>query len=288
MSEKTKDFIKNNAGYLAVAAVCIVYMATAFVTVGETGKSIGAIIADGAVSFFLGAFITHLLDLQGLMLGESDPKMIATHNDHSKLVMKISPNIDKLDEWCEQRNREALRIARVRILASAGIKYENYFDGDDPKEFAFEKCSTLSARIKQLSRYRIYKKALKPKLTPLSSGTLTSEGGKIDDVNYLGMTKGEYEARVGAQDIISKIALSLVFGYYGVDMLANFSPATLIWRALQTGIFLVMGTIKLYRSYRFIVDDYRNRVIKKTDYLQKFDNYIEENKNEYHETDTDR
>lgn len=289
MSERTRDFIKNNAGYIAVAAVCAVYMATAFVTIGETGKTLGAIIAEGAVSFFLGTFITRLLDIQGLMLGEQDPKLIATHNEHSKIVVKISPNIDKLDEWCENMNAEALKISRVRILASAGMKYTEYFnETGEPKEFTFKKCKSLSERVKELLRYIAYKKALKPRLTPLSSSALTSEGGRVEDINYLGMTKSEYETRTGVRDILSKLALAGIFGYYGVDMLTNFSAATLIWRALQVGIFLIMGTIKLYRSYRFIIDDYRNRLIKKTDHLQKFDNYVascqqdnrEENKNE--------
>lgn len=290
MSEKTRDFIKNNSGYLAVAVICVIYMATAFVTVGETGKSVGAIIADGAVSFFLGTFINRLLDIQGLMLGEQDPKLIASHNEHSKIVLRISPNIDRLDEWCEKRNEEALKISRVKILAASGMKYDDYFEASgEPKEFVSKKCKAMSEHIKEYIRHKTYKKALKPKLTPLSSDVLTSEGGKIDDVNYLGMTKGEYEARTGVRDIVSKIALSAIFGYYGVDMLANFSVATLIWRALQVGIFLIMGTIKLYRSYRFIVDDYRNRLIKKTDHLQKFDNYVKEseekNKNEHVNTD---
>ncbi len=286
MSEKTRDFIRNNAGYIAVALICLAYVATAFVTIGETGKSVGAIIAEGAVSFFLGVFISRLLELQGIMLGERDDKMIATHNVHSKIVIKISPYIDRLDEWCNAQNAAALRYARTKILTSAGMKYSDYFKDDTPLGFKFTKCDNFAERTSQLLRYLAYKKALKPKLTPLSANALTSEGGKIDDINYLGMTKGEYEASTGLRDIVSKIAVAVIFGYYGVDMLANFSPATLIWRALQVGMFLVMGTIKLYRSYRFIVDDYRNRIVKKTDHLQKFDNYIqneEKNKHAVHQ-----
>lgn len=285
MSEKTKDFIRNNAGYFAVALICLVYIATAFVTIGKTGKSVGEIIAEGAVSFFLGIFISRLMDLQGIMLGERDETMIATHNIHSKAVIKISPYIDRLDEWCNIKNAEALLYTRKKILVSAGMKYDDYFDGDNPKAFKFEKCKSFSEWIAQFSRYRTYRKALKPKLTELSANALTSEGGKVDDINYLGMSKSEYALSTGTEDIVSKIAVAAIFGYYGVDMLANFSPATLIWRSLQVGMFLVMGTIKLYRSYRFVVDDYRNRIIKKTDHLQKFDNYIQ---NEEKKKDTQK
>ena len=46
MNEKIRDFFKQNIGYFIVALVSIVYIATAFITVDETGKTIGEIIAD--------------------------------------------------------------------------------------------------------------------------------------------------------------------------------------------------------------------------------------------------
>jgi len=43
---------------------------------------------------------------------------------------------------------------------------------------------------------------------------------------------------------------------------------------LQVGLFLVMGVIKMYQAYTFITDEFRGRIIKKIDNLQKFENYI--------------
>ena len=39
-------------------------------------------------------------------------------------------------------------------------------------------------------------------------------------------------------------------------------------------LFLVMGVIKMYQAYNFVVDEFRGRIVKKIDNLQKFDNYI--------------
>lgn len=75
-------------------------------------------------------------------------------------------------------------------------------------------------------------------------------------------------------DIISKIGISVIIGYYGVKLIEEFNYATLIWNTLQVGLFLIMGVIKMYQAYSFITDEFRGRIIKKIDNLQKFDNYI--------------
>lgn len=275
MDDKTKEFIRQNLCYLAVAVVSLTYVATAFIKIEETGKSVSAIIADGAISFFLGLFITRLLDMQGISLGDKDPKMISTRRLHDEAVMNISAYIGALDEWCMHQNEDAIYAARIKILASAGMKYEDYFDGNTPKPFKFKKSASFTEWLYNIKRYKVYKRALKPKITLLNSTILTSEGGRITDGNYLGMTKAEYETATVVKDLISKIAVAMLFGYYGVEMLADFSPALLIWRFLQVCMFLVMGVIKMYRSYSFVIDEYRGRIIKIIHVLQKFNNDIQ-------------
>ena len=112
------------------------------------------------------------------------------------------------------------------------------------------------------------------KLTPLSAGELTSEGGKQQDPFYFGRTKAQYEAQHSLGDLISKFGTAIIFGYYGVSLIENFDYARLIWTTLQVALFLVMGVIKMYQAYNFVVDEFRGRIVKKIDNLQKFDNYI--------------
>ena len=272
MNEKTRDFIKNNIAYLTVALVCLAYIATAFIRIDETGKSVGSIIADGALSFALGIFINKMLDMQGIQLGDRDPRLISTMKIHSEIVTRISPRIEYLDGWCTKKNNEALRITRIKILASAGLKYDDYFEEGLPKPYTFKTGTTRAEKSLYKKQYRAYRKALKPHLSMLSAGMLTSEGGRIDDVNYLGMTVAEYETQSGLKDVVGKIAIAMIFGVYGVEMLADFSPELLIWRIFQVCCFIAMGVIKLMRSFYFMVNDYRARIIKKIDNLQKFEN----------------
>lgn len=278
MNEKIRDFFKQNIGYFIVALVSIVYIATAFITVDETGKTIGEIIADTAVVFFLGLFINRVFDLQGMMNGDRDERVQMAIVTHGETVVKISPYIDRLDEWCKLKNEENLKVQRTRALASEGMRYEDYFNEDgSAKDFKpdEEKLKNKTLRKTEKARIRCFKKALHLKLTPITAGALTSEGGKKQDPYNFGRTKGQYETQTSVRDIITKICIAGIFGYYGVRLIQDFNYATLIWNGLQVAIFLIMGCIKMYNSFMFVTGEYRTRIVNKTNNLEMFHNYIQ-------------
>lgn len=278
MNEKIRDFFKQNIGYFIVALVSIVYIATAFITVDETGKTIGEIIADTAVVFFLGLFINRVFDLQGMMNGDRDERVQMAIVTHGETVVKISPYIDRLDEWCKLKNEENLKVQRTRVLASEGMRYEDYFNEDgSAKDFKpdEEKLKNKTLRKTEKARIRCFKKALHLKLTPITAGALTSEGGKKQDPYNFGRTKGQYETQTSVKDIITKICIAGIFGYYGVRLIQDFNYATLIWNGLQVAIFLIMGCIKMYNSFMFVTGEYRTRIVNKTNNLEMFYNYIQ-------------
>ena len=278
MNEKIRDFFKQNIGYFIVALVSIVYIATAFITVDETGKTIGEIIADTAVVFFLGLFINRVFDLQGMMNGDRDERVQMAIVTHGETVVKISPYIDRLDEWCKLKNEENLKVQRTRVLASEGMRYEDYFNEDgSAKDFKpdEEKLKNKTLRKTEKARIRCFKKALHLKLTPITAGALTSEGGKKQDPYNFGRTKGQYETQTSVRDIITKICIAGIFGYYGVRLIQDFNYATLIWNGLQVAIFLIMGCIKMYNSFMFVTGEYRTRIVNKTNNLEMFHNYIQ-------------
>ena len=275
--EKLRDFFKFNIGYIIIAMISVIYIATAFIDIGRTGKTIAQIIADGAIVLVLGILINHLFDLQGMINGDRDERVQQTILCHAEIVDRISPYIDKLDAWCDERNVDNLRIQRSKILASNGMKYIDYFNEDgSAKEFTPDKeklrdkflCNNEKIRIK------CFKRALRLSLTPISAGELTSDGGRHQDPFYLGRTKMQYEKSTSASDAIVKISTACLFGFYGVSLVANFSVARVIWTALQVSVFLITGIIKMYQAYMYVVDEYRGRIVKKIDFLQKFENNV--------------
>lgn len=277
MSEKVRDFFKQNMGYFIVGLVSAVYICTAFVTIDETGKTIGQIIADTAIVFFLGIFINRVFDLQGMMNGDKDERVVKAVNVHGEMIVKVSPYLDKLDDWCKLKNEENLKLQRIRILSTEGLKYEDYFNEDgSSKEFKPDEKKLKNKLFKNIEKARIrcFKKALHLKLTPLSAGALTSEGCKKQDPYNFGRTKGQYETQTNIKDIVSKICIAAIFGYYGVRLIQDFNYANLIWNGLQVGIFLIMGCIKMYNSFMFITGEYRTRIVRKINNLEMFYYYI--------------
>lgn len=281
MGEKARDFLKKNIGYMIVGLVSAIYIATSVITMGKTGKTIGEIMADGAIVLFLGVFINRIFDLQGMMNGEREERVQDTIRMHGEAVVRISPYLDRLDGWCDEKNAEALKMQRTKILAGEGMRYDDYFDErGGAKTFVVNKDRLKDKYLRgdEIKRLRCYRKALRLKLTPLTASGLTSEGGKKQDPYYLGRTKSQYERGATISDIVTKVIIACLFGYYGAELVQDFSYADLIWKALQIGIFFITGVIKMYQSYMFIVDEYRGRIIKKIDNLQKFENHINSEK----------
>ena len=126
----------------------------------------------------------------------------------------------------------------------------------------------------ELKRIKCFYKALHVKLTPLSACELTSEGSNMNDPYFFGRSKIEYEKQSSASDVISKIAVALIFGYYGVSLIQDFSYAQLIWNSLQVGIFILMGITKMYNSFIFITGEFRGRMVKKVTVLDMFLRFV--------------
>lgn len=277
MNEKIREFVRQNVGYFIVGFVSIVYIMTAFLTIDQTGKSVAQILADGAIAFFLGVLINRIFDLQGMMSGEREERVQAIKAEHAAIVLRISPHIEMLDGWCEEENTKNYKLQRTKILARVGLKYEDCFDDNGvakawtPSEEALQSKFLRKAEMRRLHGY---KRAVNLHLTSLSAGELTSEGGKQQDPFYFGRTKAQYEAQGGVGDVVTKLGVAIIFGYYGVSLIDNFDYANLIWTTLQVGLFLVMGVIKMYQAYNFITDEFRGRIVKKIDNLQKFENYV--------------
>ena len=270
-SERLRDAIRNYLGYGAVVLVVLAYIASAFLTLEATGKSVGQILTDGAIVFLLGLTINRMLDLQGIHNGERDLRVRETEDRHAELVESVAPRLDALDAFCEVKNAEALARARRTYLSHRGLRYHDYFDAQG---FCVCRCrpheSTLRARFRAAREKATVRRAERIKLTRLSAGLLISDSGNPADPYFLGRSKREYERQSGRGDVLSKLLTALVFGYYGVSLLHGFSLAELIWTLLQVGLFLLMGAIKMEKSYLYVVDEYRGRIKKKSDVLRAF------------------
>ena len=283
--DKLRQYIKDNGIPILIFLACLVYISHGLIELSESGKTLLEVFLDGALLYVFGLFINRLCELQGLLMGERDEKVISTNDLHAQTVEKINPYIDQLDPWCEIKNKDALKTARITILSKESLKYDNCFDEEgNAKDYKLDE-EKLSSKVKEVRRqekkkFACFKSACNVKLTKLASCTLTSNHGKPQDPYNFGRTKKQYMNKSTFSDAISKIGVAVIGGLYAVDLIQNFSWANLIWQTVQVFLVLLMGGIKLYQAYIFVKDEQRGGTVSKIDNLMKFYNYAQANETE--------
>lgn len=273
MNEKFKSFLKGIAGDVVVVALSLIYTLTAVITMEASGKTLWQIIADGIIVFLMGFFMNRAFEHRGIEDGDAVESVRLASEKHASVVNDVIPYVDKLEDWCDRKNRDALMHGRERILAESCLKYSDFFDEDGmTREFVVdeEKLRNRYLRKLEILRIKSFHKAISFKITPLTASTLLSEGGRDGDPYYLGRSKAEYARQSSRKDAIIKIVLAVVFGYYGVRLVTDFSVANLIWKVFQVVVFLMMGTLKKDNAYSYVTVEYLGRINKKTIHLQAF------------------
>ena len=205
----------------------------------------------------------------GIRRGEEDERTLSALKAHSEIVNEIVDRIDLLDEFCERENKIAIKRIRTKILSRVGLKYDDCFDENG---ICKELRLTLAKENRRKNREikKAYVKAVRLKINELTSGSLTSDGGRNDDPFNFGKSKGGYSKTRSLSDIFVRIAMAIIFGYFGVSLVSEINFATVIWNTLQIVMYVSSGIIGMYSAFMWIVEDYRQGINKKTDYLKKF------------------
>ncbi len=262
-----REIFYKSAGYLAVLLISVGYITYSLINISQTGKTVGEIIASGVLSMIVGLLINGIFRSIGIQRGENDDRTIATETLHSKTVDDIAPHFDKLDSYCENETSKTVERIRRKMLARECLRYEDYFDENGVSlEFKADKNAKKSYKRK----LKAYKKAVNLSIKPLTASNLTAEGASADDPYNFGKTKKQYTSGHNATDIVTRVIMAVVFGYFGVSLASEINLATIIWNSLQIVMYITGGIVQMYMSFSFVVNDYRHNKIRKIDILQKF------------------
>lgn len=280
------DALYKNAGYIAVVLISLVYIGGSFILISKTGKSVGEIIATGVISMLVGLLINGVFRSIGINKGEGDERTIKTAQLYSKSIEEISPYVDKLEDFCEMENKRAISSLRRKILATAGLHYNDFFDSEGVlcsssyELYSDEEIKGAKGRKKRkmilenFKRKRAYDKASNLKIKHLTPSALTCDGVKENNPFDFGKSKREYSREKNLSDALSRVVMAVIFGYFGVTFVSEINPAVLIWNTLQIVMYITSGIIQMYSSFSWVVDEHRGGIIKKIDYLQKFKVYV--------------
>jgi hypothetical protein len=287
---KAKEWFVNNIIYIIVALISAVFLFSAIFEISETGKTLEEILLNSALILVIGYVITVLLDIQGIFKGGKTEEVIKIKQSHEKVVELAEPYAKDLDTFCEQENISNLRQARTRILAKAGLNYDECFnENGSAKEVKFErvekpkkdKKKTKSENALIFKEYKeklsnikykkkMFKQAVRVRLTQLTTQDLISNGANKYDKFDLGDTQKDYLKKSWIGSILSKVAVALIFGYYTIQLISDFSWAVLLWTALQVVTFLAFGIIKYFQAYMFMQNQFVDRTKRQISELKKF------------------
>ena len=272
--EKVNKFFKDNIISLIVTIAILAYVSTSILFIDRTGKTLSRIIAENIFAYFFGIAISRLLSLKGTADGEKDIRVQETDRTLEGKIDEITPNIEYLGAYCEEKNRIDLKKLQMPILAGEGLSHDKINEYDFSKKEQDKNAEKIRKR-----KLMAVKKARKARLSkPLTVNELLSEGKNAIDKYGLGKTKQEFFKQDTATEAISKTVFAFVFGYYGVNLITDFSVAELVWKFVQTATFLLFGTMSYMKAFNFITDDLRNRKIRKINHLEAFKNTCEKYK----------
>lgn len=304
---KFKKFVKNNFIYFIIAFASLAYIAFGLIKIETTGKTIIEIIGSGIVIYFVGYVITMLFSMQGQLAGDRQEDVVKTNKLHAKCVEEIDPKINEMDDWCEEENVKALLKIRKRILNKEGLRYEDCFDEEgiakdiafphkslkefeftkivdgeevieticaeelkesNPGKYKIEKKKIKAFNKRQSAKQKAFIKAMRVKITPLTTDLITATVVKNNDPHNLGMDRKQYQKKDAKSEAISRAIFSIVFAYFTVSFITGW--ATLLSSLIQVAVFLSMGGIKWVQSFYFVKEDLRKRTIRQINYIQKF------------------
>lgn len=257
--DKTLDFFKKNLYNFILVIVSFVFIFKDIIQIQETGKSVLEIVADSVISFIMAMTFNIILGKKGIIAAQ---KLVSYENcmrTYSDEIEKTNDKIEYLEDYCEFKNNNKLKLIQKRILTKACINYEDYING---KLELYNLTKDQKKAIKKVKKISFHY------LTPdnlLSETDARFEKGKKD------MTLAEFEKSQNFQDTISKVICALIFGYFGVSGITG-GWAEIIWGSIQVGLWLIMGLCKYVQNYSYVKDVYQQKIYRKINLLIEFNN----------------
>lgn len=267
--DKVAQWIKKNATNFALIFVIGIFMFYDLVTFGYSGKVWYEILADGSVYMLVAVLITNIMGKKGILSGLDSEKLINTKKLYATRVEDSTPNLDRLDNYCEFKNANELKRMQTKILRHARIKYENFIKED------FD--TTLLTK-KQL---KIYNKALHIKIRELTPEYILSEDSDRFEKGKADLSIRQYELSQNASTLVSKILFSVIFGVFSLYPKEGFNVAWLISSGVKVALWLGMSIMQYYNNYNFITTTYRSGLVRKVNWLEEFNTIIAKNPNAF-------
>lgn len=262
---KIQQWLRENISTIAIVLMSIVYVFYGIVELEDSKKTILEIIADCGVSFAYGFAMKCLLNNQGVANGEKAMSFINVKQFYCSLLDAISPIQHYLSNFCDMQNAITLKKAQTAILRSELLDYDDFIN------------NRIDVKKLDKKQKKAYYKARNIKINFISEGILLSDQKNfIDTGQDIKANKGDYLKKSNTAALIVMIATAFLFGYFGVDKNEGFDWGGAIWCLVQVAYYLGFGIIQYFSGYTFITDTYKTTLVRKSNYIEKFQNMYKE------------
>lgn len=256
---KTVNFLRNNAITILIILSCVIYVFKGFIEVSSTSKTLTEIIFDSLITYIMGISLSTLLGEKGIQDGLRSEKYSNSIREYSKVIDLITPNIDRLDNYCDYKNEQRLKRRQTLYLRKHGLTYDKW----NNCEYSVDKLTDNQKNaLDEIGKIDVFR---------LTFEYLTSDSIDLDESDKKIPTINSYKGKTAFKNALVKIIIALTFGFFAIDFILEQSLANVIYSVIQICVWLMAGAMTYLNSYSFITETYRqNVIIKKTNYLYDF------------------
>ena len=269
--KKIGELLRENLQKITILLVSIIYITQGIFELTKKDTTILDILGNIGMSIVVGFIISSSFTSMGLKEGRGSDLFQNSLKVYGDTKVKATPHFDKLSSWCEYKNAQELEYKKKEIIQGVGLNWKAYKFGYYDEHT--EKLNDIQKKaIEDAKNAKIYKLSSQDLLSDLPN-----KYGKFNKrESKFGQTEREYKNKNNIYNFISKVAIAIVCGLYGLEPLINEENfkdvmAGVLWNAMQIVIWITFGVTKYINAKSFMEDEYRQtHIIQKTEYLNEF------------------
>ena len=272
--KKLSVTVRNNLEKISIFLISFFYVFQGIFQITDRGQDIMSVLGNIMLSILIGVAISSNLTQMGLKDGRKSDKFIASDELYGQTKEKATQYFDKLYAWCEYKNDQELNAKKRDIIRNAGLSWKAYRIGyykDHQEKLTPEQIKA----IQEANNSKIEKINNRILLSDLPQDEFSIFFGKTKEHRF-GKSEREFRKQTMAMDLLTRLFISFVLGYYTLAPLINGENwqsvlSQMIWHFMHILIWLTFGVLKYSNAKSFIEDEYRQtHLIQKTELLNEF------------------
>ncbi len=280
LSEKLSVSFSNflTKGGILNAIICLMFFIFTFLGTLyfeiERGKSLTETILSGSLNFVVNVIVYNTLLQKGYIDGKNSHLMVSSKKAYAEAIEKNNKYLRFLPMYCLDEYKERIRIKQISLLKN--LDYNLFKKGVYRNKRVYEKLTEKEKEaLEKAENANVFLYSYEYLLA-------NNENDSSDETKKnVSLTKKTFSMnlnKIGSYFIITILLTFVNFSFKKIDI------ANIIFHAFMFILWVIQGLMGYYKSFNFIIGKYRNVCyIEKTNFLEKFYNFMENNPNFYKE-----